>query len=311
MTLSSIVRRLFSLPNLPFLLALLLLLSTALLKPITLQQPVYSYQIGFDISQSMNVSDVTLDGQSVTRLAYAKSMAKSLLQQLPCGSSVGWSVFTGRRTLTLITPLEVCEHYSGLMASLAEVDGTMRWSNGSSIGKGIHQIMRAADDFDEPTSIILMTDGQEAPPLEQGQRGLPKTEHFEVNGLLVGVGGETPVPIPKTDLRGQPIGFWSAEDVVQRVPAGFSAFGEEFSKRDDERLLSLARLTQLEYVTLDSARNLTKSALQTDYAQHRPTLTDVRWIPASVALLLLLWKFIPKYSDLAGSKRFRVLSIKR
>ncbi|MFK7859924.1 MAG: vWA domain-containing protein [Granulosicoccus sp.] len=305
MTLSTTIKRLFSIPNLPFFLALLLLLSTAFLKPVTLQRPVYSYQIGFDISQSMNVSDVMLEGKLVTRLEYAKANARALMQNLPCGSSVGWSVFTGRRTLTLITPLEVCEHYSGLIASLAEVDGTMRWSNGSSIGKGIHQIMRAADEFDAPTSIILMTDGQEAPPLEQGQRGLPKTEQFEVNGLLVGVGGETPVPIPKTDALGRSIGFWSAADVVQRVPTGFSSVGEEFSRRDDERLLSLARMTQLEYITLDSARILANRAMQDDYAQDRPTLTDVRWMPASVALLLLLWKFMPTFRDVVASVRTR------
>ncbi|MFK8079577.1 MAG: vWA domain-containing protein [Granulosicoccus sp.] len=310
MTLSTNIKRLFSIYNLPFLVALLLLLSTAVLKPVTLQRPVYSYQIGFDISQSMNVTDVSLDGQSVSRLDYAKSMAKALVEELPCGSSVGWSVFTGRRTLTLITPLEVCEHYSGLIASLAEVSGRMRWSNGSSIGKGIHQIMRAADDFADPTSIILITDGQEAPPLEQGQRGLPKTEQFEVNGLLVGVGGETAMPIPKTDAQGNSIGFWSASDVVQRVPSEFSSVGEEFSRRDDERLLTLARLTKLESVTLDSTRTLASRAMQTNYAQQRPTQTDIRWVPASIALILLILRFMPSIRELAANTGFRSVSAK-
>jgi len=308
-TLGTNVKRLFSLPNLPFFLALLLLLSTAFLKPFSLQRPVYTFQIGFDISQSMNVTDVMLDEMPMTRLAYAKFMAQELMQALPCGSRVGWSVFTGRRTLTLITPLEVCEHYSGLMASLAEVDGTMRWSNGSSIGKGIHQIMRAADEFTDATNIIFMTDGQEAPPLEQGQRGLPKTEQFDISGLLVGVGGQTPVPIPKFDPLGNPIGFWSADEVVQRGPSDYSTVGEELSRRDDERLLLLARLTELEYLTLESADALSSLALQADYAHHRPTQTDVRWIPASLALLLLLLKFIPKYRDLAALFRFKANSV--
>jgi len=308
-TLGTNVKRLFSLPNLPFFLALLLLLNTAFLKPFSLQRPVYTFQIGFDISQSMNVTDVMLDEMPMTRLAYAKFMAQELMQALPCGSRVGWSVFTGRRTLTLITPLEVCEHYSGLMASLAEVDGTMRWSNGSSIGKGIHQIMRAADEFTDATNIIFMTDGQEAPPLEQGQRGLPKTEQFDISGLLVGVGGQTPVPIPKFDPLGNPIGFWSADEVIQRGPSDYSPVGEELSRRDDERLLLLARLTELEYLTLESADALSSLAMQADYAHHRPTQTDVRWIPASLALLLLLLKFIPKYRDLAALFRFKANSV--
>ena len=298
-------KRLFSTPNLPFLIAFLLLLSTAVLKPVDLQRSVYSFQIGFDISQSMNVEDMSLDGEAVTRLVYAKAMAATLLQQLPCGSSVGWSVFTGRRTLTLITPLEVCEHYSGLVSSLAEVDGSMRWSNGSSIGKGIHQIMRAANDFEQASSIIFMTDGQEAPPLEQGQRGVPNTDNFKINGLLVGVGGDTPMPIPKSDASGETTGFWRAEDVVQRVPANATLVGEEFSRRDDERLSSLARLTRLEYVALDSTQTLPDQAMRADYAEQRLALTDLRWIPASAALLLLILKFLPGIQDLQVWLRHR------
>ena len=311
MSISTNVKRLFSTPNLPFLIAFLLLLSTAVIKPVDLQQPVYSFQIGFDISQSMNVEDVSLDGEPVTRLTYAKAMAATLLQQLPCGSSVGWSVFTGRRTLTLITPLEVCEHYSGLIASLAEVDGSMRWSNGSSIGKGIHQIMRAANDFENAASIIFMTDGQEAPPLEQGQRGVPNTDKFEIDGLLVGVGGETPMPIPKSNANGETTGFWRAEDVVQRVPANATSVGEEFSRRDDERLSSLARLTRLEYVALDSAQTLPDQAMRTDYAEQRLTLSDLRWIPASAALLLLILKFLPGLQDIHGWLRHRKTLVRR
>lgn len=297
------IKRLGSRANRAVLLAALLLLLTPLLKPITLERNAYTFQIGFDISQSMNVSDVSTNGELATRLDYAKTMAAGLLQNLPCGSHVGWSVFTGRRTLTLLTPLEVCAHYDGLVSSLASVNGTMRWNNGSSIGKGIHQIMRAADEFSEPASIIFMTDGQEAPPLEQGQRGVPNTDKFEVSGLLVGVGGSQPVPIPKTDASGDPIGFWSATDVVQRVNSSSSLGGEELSKRDDERLTSLARLTNLDFLVLDSVDSLTKQAKSDAFAARRNTTTDIRWVPASLALILLLWHFLPRYKDIKAVRR--------
>jgi len=297
MNASIMVRRVFDRQNLPLLVALCLVMCAALLKPIPLKQNVFTFQIGFDISQSMNVADIMLEGMPVTRLDYAKAIAASLVQQLPCGSSVGWSVFTGRRTLTLITPLGVCEHYSGLMASLAEIDGSMRWSNSSSIGKGIHQIMRAASEFDEPTDVIFMTDGQEAPPLEPGQRGVPATEKFGIKGLLAGVGGDVPAPIPKTDPNGIQTGFWSAAEVVQRLPSSFSTVGEELSRRDDERLLSLSRLTQLDYLILDSGKALINQAELSELGQQRSTPTDIRWIPASIALLLLLWSFWPWHSS--------------
>ncbi len=298
MTPLTFAKRLGSLPNLPVMMAAVLLLLTLALKPITIERNVYSFQIGFDISQSMNVSDVNIDGDVITRLEYAKAMAAGLLQNLPCGSHVGWSVFTGRRTLTLLTPLEVCTHYDGLMASLANVNGTMRWNNGSSIGKGIHQIMRAANEFSDTTSVIFMTDGQEAPPLEQGQRGVPDTDKFEVKGILVGVGGTRSVPIPKTDLQGNSIGFWSAADVVQRVNTDGIAGGEELSRRDDQRLLTLARLTKLEFLVLDSFDDLARLSRNEAFATRRNTLTDIRWLPASIALILLLMHVLPRYNDI-------------
>ena len=297
-------RRLFDKGNIPLLIAFLLLAAIPWLKPVTMDRSSYVFQIGFDISQSMNVADQTLDNRAVSRLDFAKATASSLLRQLPCGSKVGWSVFTGRRTLTLLTPLEVCEHYAGLMATLAGINGTMRWSNGSSIGKGIHQIMRTAaeyrETFSEQTAVLFLTDGQEAPPLEQGQRGVPNTDQFDVEGLLIGVGGNIPVPIPKTDALGNTVGIWTATDVVQRLQPAFAKGGEELSRRDEERLLELARLTQLDYLGLDSVQALARRATSAEYAVNSQASTDIRWVPACIALLLLLWMFLPSKTDIAS-----------
>ena len=286
-------KRLLHHTNVAVVFACLLLITTAFLKPLVLSQPVYSFQIGFDISQSMNVADIEDNGRLITRLDYAKQTAASMLRELPCGSSIGWSVFTGRRTLTLIKPLEVCEHYAGLSAALEQITGTMRWNNGSSIGKGVHQLMKAAYDFDDHPNIVLMTDGQEAPPLEPGQRGVPNTDKFEISGLLVGVGGRTPMPIPKSNADGVQIGFWTAQEVVQRPGAMPVGGGEELSRRDDERLQTLARLTQLDYVSLDSPAALVTTAMKSDFALHRDTPTDMRWALALLALALLIWRFFP------------------
>jgi len=148
-----------------------------------------------------------------------------------------------------------------------------------------------------------MTDGQEAPPLEPGQRGVPATDKFEINGLLVGVGGDMPVPIPKSGPDGIQTGFWSAEDVVQRLPSSLSTVGEELSRRDDERLLSLSRLTQLDYLILDSGQALLNQVKLSELGQQRSTLTDIRWIPASIALLVLLWSFWPWRSGSSSQAR--------
>ena len=38
--------------------------------------------------------------------------------------------------------------------------------------------------------------------------------------LVVGVGGDTAVPIPRVDRAGRSLGVWKREDVVQRSGAG-------------------------------------------------------------------------------------------
>ncbi|MFK7894054.1 MAG: vWA domain-containing protein [Granulosicoccus sp.] len=277
----------------PVVLSALLLLLTSLLPTIELPGRAYHFQIGFDISQSMNVKDGVVDGQSATRLEQAKVAARELVESLPCGSTVGWSVFAGRRSLTLITPIEVCTHYAALLNALKNISGTMRWKNGSSIGKGVFQLMRYTHEFNEGhSSIILMTDGQEAPPLERGQRGMPKSGELNLSGFLVGVGGDTPQPIPKTDSEGNPAGYWRAQDVIQR-PDNSSSYGEELSRRDDQRLSDIARFVRLHYLPLRSDHGYIKQLMTEQYGHSQPIHRDIRPYAAGLILLLLLWRFRP------------------
>lgn len=298
MTFAHILRRLISRSNAVLLFALLLLTIAVTMRPLTLPTQVYRLQVAFDISQSMDVRDIAHTQKVESRLEYAKRAARDLLLELPCGSKIGWSAFTGRRTLTLLTPLDVCEHYAGLLSSLDEISGEMRWSNGSIIGKGLYQIMRATHETDNTTMVVFITDGHEAPPLEIGQRGMPNTAKFDVNGLIVGVGGDTPMPIPKTDPDGTSIGFWQASEVVQRVdlPAGSSH--EELSRRHDEHLQKLARLANLDYIPLRSTQALLDATVESGYSQSQQSIRDVRWIPAMFALILLCWRFRPSWVDL-------------
>lgn len=80
----------------------------------------------FDISQSMNVQDYELDGAPISRLSIAHEAVRRTLRDLPCGSRVGWAAFTGYRTILLLAPVEVCDYYNDLLASLDQIDGRMR-----------------------------------------------------------------------------------------------------------------------------------------------------------------------------------------
>ena len=125
--------------------ALLLLLAAVAMPRVTLSRDTFSYIVTFDITQSMNVEDVALNGVPVSRLVFARAAMRDALGQLPCGSKVGWSVFTGQRTLLLLPPVEVCSNFDALLSSLEGIDGRMRWTNWSRIAEGgIYSATRVA-----------------------------------------------------------------------------------------------------------------------------------------------------------------------
>lgn len=280
--------------NILILLALIALLISVFLKPFVIPRPVYSFQVTFDLSHSMEVEDHQFNGASISRLDASKKAAEELLQSLPCGSRMGWSVFARRRVVSLIAPVEVCEHYAGLMSSLSFIDSEMRWANASGVGKGLHQSIRAIDTMKDATRIIFFTDGQEAPPLRSGDRGMPKTDRFSVSGLVVGVGGLNPVRIPKTkDADGNITSYWQRHEVVQKPDSPASQSNEELSSRQDVHLSKLGRLAELIYLPMDSTEQLRDTAMVDTLSESKDVPVNLRWIPAALALLFLCIRFLP------------------
>ena len=287
------LRNLLNPHNLPVLCALLLLLVSVSMSPLDIAQPVFDVQVTFDISQSMNVEDVVLDQSTTSRLTLAKAAARTLLLTLPCGSRVGWGVFSGHRVITLITPLEVCSHYAGLLASLEIIDGRMRWVEASKIGKGLHQGIRASQTLGDGINVVFISDGHEAPPLREGQPGMPAIKVANLNGLVVGVGGAAPAPIPKMDAEGRVTGFWQAEDVVQQSSLSTGHSREELSRLHADHLIRLAQLAKLTYVKLDSVHAIARAIEDVGFSNTKSVPFNIRWLPASLALLALCWRFIP------------------
>ena len=273
--------------------ASVLLLAALLLPPIDRAIPVNRYLLIFDISQSMNVEDVPRNLQTSSRLEYSKTTARQLIHSLPCGSTVGFAVFTATKTITLLSPLDVCEHYNGLLVSLDAIDGRMRFRNASSVGKGVHQSLRAASTLGDDVAIVMFTDGQEAPPLRHGQTGLPKPEGHDVDGFIIGVGGDQAARIPKVDNNGQPLGYWQAGEVTQLPPDEQGGMpGEELSALRESHLQQLSQLSGLAYLRLDNTDAVVKTLTHTSFAVRQPTPTLVGWVPATLALLLLCLRFV-------------------
>jgi mxaL protein len=296
----------------------MLLLALAVWSPrVQLQRPVFTWQVSFDITQSMNVEDVELHGAPISRFELARTAMREVLAELPCGSKIGWSIFTDYRSLILLAPIEVCSHYEELLASLERIDGRMRWANASNIGRGVTWAVRGARSLGPPTSFVFISDGQEAPPLRLNAAparplyDLPGAEQAapqsqvrdalamgditpgEIKGWLIGVGGDVPVPIPRIDSSGQPAGYWKAEDVVQGSAIGSTYNHEHLSELRQDYMQELAKLFDVSYTRLVTPQALKTAMLDRRFAQSQPTDVDLRWIPALLALLLLVWRFLP------------------
>jgi mxaL protein len=287
--------------------AALLLLCAAFMPKVNLPGKTYSYIVVLDITQSMNVVDYDLGGQPVSRLAFAREAVRRSLRDLPCGSRIGWGAFAEYRTVLLLAPVEVSANYNDLLASLDRIDGRMRWANASEITKGVYWAMRAARDVGGKPAVLFLTDGQEAPP-EDGP-GLPLFDDLKrggTRGWLIGVGGYVPRRIPRTDDEDKPIGFWRADEVVQRdespgaanSQSGAGGHGksrtpshEQLSEVREPHLRSLAREVGFEYAHLDRLESVGAAMTDPRFANRKSAPTDLGWIPALGALLLLAMRF--------------------
>lgn len=293
--------------------AALLLMASFLHPRWRTERALFNHIVVIDVTQSMNVQDVQLKGQPVSRLAFAKQLLRESLLQLPCGSRVGWAVFTEYRAFLLFTPVEVCANMSELRATLAHIDGRMAWIGGSEIAKGVHSGLGIAKSMDQPTSLVFISDGHEAPPLNPRHRPrFDDDKRGEVSGLIVGVGDLLPSRIPKLDPEGRPLGYWGADEVEQTDPRsrgrggsvggeamtddspvsqaslGAAPGSEHLSSLRDPYLRLLASELGLGYHRLVSTEGLTQALTADALARPLAVDADGRRALALLALALLL-----------------------
>ena len=277
--------------------ALLLLLLALVVPPINLPRDTYDYILVFDISQSMNVEDYEIEGAPVSRLSFAHEAARRTLRDLPCGSRVGWAAFTGYRTILLLAPVEVCDNYNDLLASLDHIDGRMRWSNASEITKGVYWSVLAAQQTDSHPDIVFITDGQEAPVLDPSYppRVLDDLPKNPIRGWLIGTGAYAPSPIPRIDEEGRRQGYWRADEVVQPSAVGITNAPptEHLSNLREPHLRALADQLNFNYARLSELSSLSATLRDQHFARRQPIPTDVYWIPTALAVLLLGIRFRP------------------
>ncbi len=152
--------------DLALLAAALLLLIVAMFKPsVPIKRDIYSYLLVADISQSMNVKDMSILGKSVTRMEYQKHLLHRVIGELPCGTLVSVGLFAGVSVAALYTPIEVCENFHAIEDSIDHLDWRMGWSGNSRVRESMFTLARLIRSFPEPAQVVYFTDGEEAPKL--------------------------------------------------------------------------------------------------------------------------------------------------
>ena len=283
---------------------------------LAVQRALFDHVVVLDVSQSMNVRDTLLDGKPASRLEFAKHALRQSLVEMPCGSKVGWGIFTEYRSLLLLAPLEVCANLGELRASLDHIDNRMAWTGNSEITKGLHAGINIARQLPEHPGLVFVTDGQEAPPLNARNRPAFGGKPGEVPGLVVGVGSLVPSPIPKTDPSGRPLGFWRADEVTQTDPrsqgrggkgeamvgdavegvegVGAGAGSEHLSSLREAHLLLLAGDTGLGYHRLTNEARFIAALTAPGLARPVAARFELGPLLAGLALLLLLSRYFPR-----------------
>jgi mxaL protein len=282
---------------------------------------VQELMVVIDVTQSMGATDQWLPDargaqHAATRLQFTKVLLARALDDLPCGTRVGWGVFTEHRSFVLMAPVEVCGAYSELRSSLVDIDFRMAWTGNSEVAKGLDSALRLLHGLKAAPALVFVTDGHEAPPIHPQYRPGFHVERGAVRGLLVGVGGEALVPIPLIDPRGKVVGQWGAKDVMQvdsRTAARQAAPGdhaeegwtgaaampgatpgrEHLSALRESYLQMLAEETGLQYLRLRDAGQLAAALVQPALSRVEASTVPLRWPLALAALVLLVALYRP------------------
>jgi mxaL protein len=291
--------------------AALLLLVVALFRPtVPVDRNIYSYMFVVDISQSMNVEDMTLNGKRASRLAYTKQMLRDIVSGMPCGTRVSVALFAGVSVSALYSPIEVCANYAAIQDTIDHLDWRMAWSGNSRVRESMLSVARTLRALPEPAQVVFFTDGEEAPRLHAfNTRDLSNFQGGS-GWLLVGVGSGKGTAIPKYDEKNQLIGYWAGDSFAMQP--GIAQISEQnignrdnnvaagegdryLSKLDEDYLKSLAKEVSGIYVRGDSLQTVRAAMNKQKPARHDVAPFDLHILLASLAGLLLLAAHLPRH----------------
>lgn len=275
----------------------MLLLIMALLQPsIPFKRNIYSYFFIIDITQSMNVVDMKINGQPASRLHYTKKMLHETISSLPCGTKVGMGLFSGVNVVSLYFPIDVCENFSSIKDTIDHIDWRSAWTADSRVRESMLATAQVLNNFPEPAQVVFFSDGEEAPRLHSFNTRDLSTLQGADGWLLVGIGSLQGAAIPKFTEKNQLLGYWSHES-MQLAPgaAPIAAAGLLNRKNDIAENLNdryLAKLSEASMQTMAKemgasyVRGDSLQALQSAMKKQKPARRE--WVPFNLDAALAL-----------------------
>ena len=294
-----------------FLSIALLLLLMALFRPtVPVQRDIHTYLLVVDITQSMNAEDMRLDGKKASRIAYTRRLLHNTIASMPCGTRVGVALFAGVVVSTIFHPVEACASFDAIQDTVEHIEWRQAWHGNSRLGFGMLSASAALKALSEPARVVFFTDGEEAPLLHAFNRADLSNWQGGSGWLLVGIGGDTPTPIPKMDENNKVIGYWS-ENTYQLEPGIAQVSDETRGRRDDsvatqdyERYLSvldekylqsLAKEIKARYIRGDSTQAVLAAVKQQPPARRDRAPFGIESLLAALAGLLLVAAYLPRH----------------
>ena len=301
----------------------LILLIIALFNPtMPIKRDIFSYILVADISQSMNVKDMSILGKTVSRMEYQQFLLHRIIGEMPCGTQVSMSLFAGVSVAALFTPIEVCENFAAIEDTIDHLDWRNGWSGNSRVRESMVTLAKLIRSFPEPVQVVYFSDGEETPKLHVfNTRDLTGFQGGK-DWLLVGIGSDKGTAIPKLDEKNQLIGYWSAESFAlqpgvaqiaqenigsREDSVASSASDRYMSKLDEKYMMSVAKEVGGNYVNGSNLQNILAAMKKQPPARRSKADFELKWLLAGVAGLLFLAAYLPKHPVKESKEIFKEL----
>lgn len=293
------------------LLMIIILLSLAVFKPeIQLMQQVKNYLFLADVSQSMNAEDVMIGTKTTSRMEYTKHLMKQIIADSECGTYFSLGVFAAENVALLLMPLEVCGNYDEIIDTVDHLEWRMAWRGNSRLSFGIKTAETMMDYLNMPARMLFFTDGDEAPKVNAINKLDLRNLQIGKNLLLVGVGGNQPIAVPRYNSDNKWVGYWSSDTKENSAGAiGVNYSDTSIDEPDPvvahaeyDRYLSQLEAEYLKAVAVEVKGDYVEGENQPefyDYVKNQKpaasivTAYSMRWIYLSFALLLIILTYLP------------------